>query len=273
MDAYTSGTFRRFSNLAAFLAIIQLFLSNEYLIKRRIKSRIFYALTLVVGIGVLITGSRNGLYVYIFSLLVPAVMNYQRNTKFILVAFLSSLLFLTTIFALDNNLNSGDENSGLMRNILGIKEKVDKKSFYYGAGTDNMNYELLERYYNLEPFGLGKTVNTIRTPYEVYGGRYSDDAKIAYFFVEYGWLPFACLVFFWISCYKYYVLQVGRKNSKLILTSFLSLLLLSITDEGIFSTLLFSMVGFYAYYVTLEEHSHDKLFNIRNKTNIALAKY
>ena len=273
LDVFTSGTFRRFSNLAAFYATIQLFLSNEYLIKRRIKPRFFYAMSLFIGFGVIITGSRNGLYVYFFSLIVPAIIGFQKNVKFIFVILVSAVFLLSIIFSFENSLSSMDENSGLIRNLVGIKEKVDKRSFGYGAGTDNLNYELIERYFNLEPFGLGKTINSNRLPNEVYGGRYSDDAKIAYFFVEYGWLPFLCLILFWISFYKYYVLQVGRKNSKLIITSFISLLLLSITDEGIFSTLLFSMVAFYAYYITIEEHTHAKLFNIRNKANSILTKY
>ncbi len=255
---YTSGTFKRFNNLAAFLVVIQSAITTEYVFEKRIDWKKFLLFTVPITYVVFITGSRNALITLFFVVGFPFIL--KKQYKKIAILFVPLIIFLVLlVLRVGSKGTTGDATSGIERNLIGLSEKFDKKNANYGVGTYNMNMELIEKYGTLNPLGQGLTAN--RDIEKAYGNKnYFNDSRLGFYYVEYGWLYILLLISYWISVYNFFVKTLKGESKKSLLNMFVGLLLLAVTDEGIFNMLLFGMLGMYSYY--LNRYNYYESFTI-----------
>lgn len=243
-----SGTFRRFSVLAAFLAIIQSFVSNIYIIHKYIKIHIFLFFTLCIGCSIAMTGSRTGFYAYILSIIIPALFHYKSNRLLLgsfLIGGICSLLIFST-FKTSNT--TKDAENGFERIMYGIIEKTNKSSYAYGEGTDNMSYDLVKKYATINPLGNGYSSKF--DPESAYKmSHVQDDCILAYLFVDKGWLYCLCYFMYFFTIIKTITSQLYLEQVQGVYIMFFIALLITFTDEGIFSNLNFGLITLYAYWL------------------------
>lgn len=246
-DVFTSGTFRRFSVLAAFLGIIQIFVATLFFVKRDISFKTFLFLTFCIGFVTALTGSRTGFYAFLLANALPLFLNYSRNKKYIITAVVLVFIFIGYIFTLSTTLSTKDADNGIDRILYGMVEKTNKKATDYGAGTDNMTYELIDKYATLDPLGNGYAANC--DPAIAYKMNHvQDDCALAYMIVEKGWLySLLCLLYFF-TLYKTLTIKMPPQEAQSVAVAFFVVALMSVTDEGIFNSVNLTLVYLFAYW-------------------------
>lgn len=251
-DVFTSGTFRRFSVLAAFLGIVQVFVATSFFIKREIKLKTFLFMTISVGIIVAMTGSRTGFYAFLLANILPLLLNYRTNKKYVLGASFLAFLLVAYIFTLSVTLTTKDADNGIDRILYGMVEKTNKKSADYGEGTDNMTYELIGKYATINPLGNGLSANC--NPSIAYKMNHvQDDCALAYIIVDKGWLyALFCLLYF-ICLYKTLTKSLPDKARQSVAVIFFITAIMSVTDEGIFNMVNLTLVFLFAYWCEQDE--------------------
>lgn len=259
-DVYTSGTFKRFNILGCYLCIIQSILSVEYLLKKKSNMRFFNISTIIIGYVIFLTGSRISLIVFILSLIIPIVINFKQH-RFYIVFF--SILFITLIqvtFSLSSSSLTDQGGTGIQRNLVGLNYKFKNKNTH-NKTTDNLSSFLISTYATLDPFGQGKTANQ-NTESAYHDPMYAIDSRFAYIFVERGWLYFLVFLSYFYFVFKYVINNVAPINRRGIIITFVNLIILSITDDGIYDPLLFMVFISYGYMCIkkTKKHANEKNF-------------
>lgn len=251
-DVYTSGTFKRFSNLSAYLVVSQAILSSEFFVHKRISTRMFVCVSILLGLLTIFTGSRLGLIVFVLVMMATAFFNYKKNMRFIfLMISLCAILFVKVLSLTDTNIS--DETSGFSRSLIGLSEKFSKKN--KSTTTDEMSSDLISRYWDYNPFGRGKTAYA--NVEVAYGNiNYMVDSRPAFFLVEYGWLYILLVLLYYITNIKILFSKLDTPSKYSILVLFLALLFMSVTDDGIYDSVLFFMLICYEFYC-LKLYKHE----------------
>lgn len=244
---WTSGTFNRFNTLANYLVVMQAIISSEYLIKRNISRNYFYLFTILIGIIILYTGSRNGLVTFFLALVIPSFMFYKKNKSFVTYVVLISIAFYSLIMSISLTTSSHDAENGIERILFGLSEKLNEKKRGQSESTDDMTYYLIDKYFDFNPLGQGKTAN--RTVENAYGNAlFLADSMLAFYLVEYGWLYFIVLILFLFTLCKAYGKDLDSKNRKSVYIIFIISFIQSLTDLGLFYPSIFLIIGLYAFY-------------------------
>ena len=177
-------------------------------------------------------------------MMATAFFNYKKNMRFIfLMISLCAILFVKVLSLTDTNIS--DETSGFSRNLIGLSEKFSKKN--KSTTTDEMSSDLISRYWDYNPFGRGKTAYA--NVEVAYGNiNYMVDSRPAFFLVEYGWLYILLVLLYYITNIKILFSKLDTPSKYSILVLFLALLFMSVTDDGIYDSVLFFMLICYEFY-------------------------
>lgn len=244
-NEFVSGTFKRFSDLAGFLSCLFVVLCCEYFVKNRISTKNFFPLIVMTSYVILLTGSRSALLISISSFIIFPIKDFKRHKKFVLlITILLFYLFSLVLHATLNNSEITTESNGIERNIIGLSNKFSKKNKQ--ETTDDMSGDLLSKY-GISLFGQAKTVH--KSVESAYGDEnYAVDSRLAFFIVEYG-IVYLFLSLFWFYNSSYLSMRHLTKNDKQnINILFLLMLMLAITDDGLYSNVIFFSIIIYIYY-------------------------
>lgn len=254
-DATTSGTFRRFSTLGAFLAIVQVFPATSYYLYREISFKLYLAITIAIGAVTTMTGSRTGFYAFIAANLIPLLFNYKSNKKHMAIIIIAIICLFPLTYSVSTLKSSYEVDNGFERILYGIVEKTNKKASGYGEGTDNMTYDLINRYFTLDPLGNGYSAK--RNPEVAYRmNNVTNDCILAYYLVDRGWLYFLISFVYFLSIVKGVFPYMNDKQKKGVITIFTVAFIMTITDEGIYNILNFTLIYVYAYWVSRQNHDY-----------------
>ena len=82
------------------------------------------------------------------------------------------------------------------------------------------------------------------------------DSRPAFFLVEYGWLYILLVLLYYITNIKILFSKLDTPSKYSILVLFLALLFMSVTDDGIYDSVLFFMLICYEFYC-LKLYKHE----------------
>lgn len=244
-DEFTSGTFKRFSDLAGFLSCAIVILCGEYFMNKRIAINKFILLFFLTSFVIFLTGSRAALLILVSSCVLYAIFDYKNHKTFLLFfsigfCYLSILVYLATM----SSSVITEESNGFERNVIGLSNKFSNKN--KEDTTDDMSKELIDKY-GVSLFGLAKTTN--RTVEASYGNKnYEVDSRLAFFIVEYGLIYLILSLFYYYYTIKILIFDLNDNEKKNIWILFLFMLFLSITDDGIYARIIFFSIVIYVLY-------------------------
>lgn len=244
------GTFPSSTILANFLTTIYLFYSLEYFSGKNVPSKMYWCLTIIIGIMLLLSGIRVGLVLFVFILIACNVMYIHRHVKlfvFTTVVAISGYLFLMSY---DVSAGSNDGNEGVDRQIDGMAMFVQsKESGDEDFSTFRLTPYLLDNYFLEGPFfgnGLSyKGEFAYGNSGSVTLEMFQADARLAYMIVEYGLIGILLYFLYYTSIFNYLKTQVVKEERKKLSLCFLYFILLTFVDPGLFDRLNFPLVYIY----------------------------
>lgn len=262
-DHLVSGTFARFNHLTNYLSTLFLFLSIEFFYFKRIKKNIYLFISAVIGLIILVSGSRMSLLLFVF--LIFSFLYLYKRKSFVFCGICSALLI--TLFLFKHSINQysiaeQDEGSGLQRSTMGITSFI-QSDISEGNSTVSLSAYLLFFEFHNPVFGNG---------YAYMGEEGYDrgdfakqnvfiaDAHLAYMLVEYGIL--GCFIFFILfsEIFKCIYRKGIITNKKVISIVAIYYILNTITDMGLFdmSLLAFLYIFLFANESIQEKNNHYK---------------
>lgn len=249
-DSLICGTFARYNHMSNYLAAFFYVLSYEYHEYKGIRRSVYYFLALLIGIIVLMSGSRMTLILYSFTFLYFLCVYYGKK-----VFFLTSivLVFIVGRYVMGNNRfygQSSDEGTGFERNLIGIVNYANSDDLSEGS-TLALSASLLINKFNSPLVGNGQSYRNSN----FYGHNtdlinefeYKTDARLAFMLVDYGIIGFFLFLFLYIGIYRGLSKYSSETNMYLYYGSFSFFLLFSLTDNGFWDYILFSVLLIYAF--------------------------
>lgn len=230
------GTFFKSNMLADYVSIVYLFICVDYFNRKKIPSIQFYLVSLMVGLLLVLTGSKMPIVLAILTLIASSIL-FKRKRDFLFIGVFVLLLSGFSLMASDVA-SDISENEGLNRITEGLS------SFYQsekGSGGDDnstisLSTSLIDKYYMRSPFFGNGLSSKGENAYIANGFRTEDfqaDARLAFTLVEYGILGLVLFTFFYYSVISFSCLQAGVGRCALYVI-FGFLFLFSITEVGIF---------------------------------------
>lgn len=257
-----SGTFARFNHLTNYLSTLFLFLSVEYFYFKKIEKKNFYVMTLLIGIMILMSGSRLSLILFVF-IIFSFIYIYQRRFFFILLICLMAFLivFLCSTSSTSFTIAEQDEGTGIERNVMGLKSFF-QSDITEGNSTVSLSAYLLLFEFHNPIFGNGYSYMGV----EGYNrGDFANqevfiaDAHLAYMFVEYGFVGCMMFLIFYVNFFKTVIVEKIIKNRQVIIVVVVYYILNTITDMGLFDTSLLSF--FYIFTFSLDNIKSGRVKN------------
>lgn len=245
-----SGTFARFNHLTNYLSTLFLFISVEFYYYKKLGKKDYYIMALLIGIMILMSGSRLSLILYIFIILAFLYI-YKRRKFYILFICLISLLIVYGFSASlsKSTIEEQDQASGIQRNVMGLT------SFFQSDITEGNSTASLSTYLLLFEFH-----NPILGNGYAYMGEdgydrgdfanqsvFIADAHLAYMIVEYGILGCLVFCFFYINIFKTVTTRKIIRNSNVIKIIAIYYILNTITDIGLFDISLLSFLYIFSF--------------------------
>lgn len=252
-DLLICGTFSRYNHMANFLVVFFIIISYEYLEYNGLKQTKFFFLTFLIGLLIIMSGSRMALLLFVFTGLF-FVCVYQSKKKKVLT-FLALGLFV--IFYLIGNKNySGEEandGTGFERNLIGIIDLANSDDLSEGS-TLAMSAYILLVHSNSPLIGNGRAYRGdyfYGHPDDTYNNEniFLVDARLAFMFVEYGIIGLSLFLYLYASLFKGCYLYSEEHNKYLYWMAGIFFTLFSLTDPGFWDLLMFSIIPIYVFSV------------------------
>lgn len=249
-DHLISGTFARYNHMTNYICTMYMFISLEYFNEKSISRFFFVLLTIISGLLILFSGSRMCLilFVLIFGYFTFKIM---KRKKIFLMIFLGGVLAFISLI-IGNNTFAGqnaDEGTGFERNLIGIINLANSTDLSEGSTLGGSFYLFL---YKSDHLLLGNGMAYRMSNYylesdTVYESVFLTDARLAFMIVEYGIIGLALFAFLIISMMVFGSKVHTPPYRNLLWLPLTYYFLFSITDEGVFDIVLFSMLFIYLF--------------------------
>lgn len=252
-DELICGTFTRYNHMTNYLAVFFYVLSNEYFECKKISRKSYLIMTLLIGSLILYSGSRMALILFAFSLLF-FFLHYHGKKAGILTLIGIISLFSIYIIGNDNFIGQkGDEGTGIERNIIGIVNLSNSDDLSEGS-TLAMSAYILFTHFNSPLVGNGKSYRPeyyYGDPTDTYKNEfiYRTDARLAFMLVDYGIIGLLLFFYFYATLFKGCCLYSEEKSKYLYVGAFIYFFLFSLTDNGFWDYVVFSVLFIYVFSV------------------------
>lgn len=251
-DSLIAGTFARYNHMANYLAIFFFVLTYEYYVCNRLKVKTYYLMAFLIGLLIAISGSRMNFILYAFTLLLFFCISHGKK-----VAVLTSIVVASvfSLYVIGNEAFFGQkdwEGTGFERNLIGVIDLANSDDLSEGSTLALSAYLLIDKL-NSPVIGNGKAYRG-----ENFYGHLTDtwnediyrtDARLAFMLVEYGIVGLFLFLFLFASAFKGCLLYSGEKRRSLYWGAFLYFILFSLTDNGFWDHVVFSVLFIYAFSV------------------------
>lgn len=250
-DLLISGTFPRYNHMANYLAIFFFILSYEYMENKGVKRRTYFLTTFLIGLLIIMSGSRMTLLLTIFTILF-FICTYQNKKNIFLTLMAFVLLIGIYIIGNDNFVGKkADDGTGVERNLIGIVELANSDDLSEGS-TLSMSAKVLFFYSNSPILGNGKAYRKeyfYGKPTDAYHneGSFKVDARLAFMFVEYGIVGLSLFFLLYVSIFRGCYFYSEEHKKKLYWGAGLYFLIYSITDPGFWDYVIFSSLLIYVF--------------------------
>lgn len=240
---YLQGTFPRYNHMTNVLTTIFAILAFE-LFGRNKQKNIIRMMTVVVGLIVIFSGAKMSVAQY-FYILIVCVLLYAR--KYFVQTLLSVLFFILIVPTIFTSLKKVDSD-GLNRIVDGFTEIADSKN-KGDVSTVALTTYLLTRKFDNPIFGNAyEGKNEMAYSYSNCTLTvFKSDARIAFIIVDYGLIGLLLYIMFFKKSYDFCIQGVSQADKRKIMFLFLSLVLQTITDKGLFDPTIFPYLFIYPY--------------------------
>lgn len=240
---YLQGTFPRYNHMTNVLTTIFAILAFELFGEKK-KKNIVRLMAVVVGLIVCFSGAKMSVAQY-FYVLTVCVLLYAR--KYFVQTLLSVLIFMLIVPTIFSSLKKIDSD-GFSRIVDGFTEIADSKN-KGEVSTVALSSYLLTRKFDNPIFGNAyEGKNDMAYNYNNCTlSVFKSDARIAFIIVDYGLVGLFLYMLFFMKSYNYCVQGISQANKRKIMFLFLSLILQTITDKGLFDPTIFPYLFIYPY--------------------------
>lgn len=226
-EGLVSGTFGRFNGMTNFLTTVYLCFSFDYFLNKRISPKVFFLLSFIILLLILVSGAKMSIVLFAFIWAVNVIYNWKQN---VLTGISSVLILLIILFSIDF---LSSTYPGIERAMLGFK------SIFEGGedhNTSSLSVYLYDNYFHRSPlFGNGLSW---RGEY-AYDSNISliifkADARLMYTLVEYGIIG---TMFYFIYFFKLLRMPVRIKSRQIHFFTLFSLFyfcIMTFTEGGLF---------------------------------------
>lgn len=250
-DSLICGTFTRYNHMTNYLASFFFILSNEYYECHGIKRKSFYLMSFLIGLLIVMSGSRMTLILFVFTAFYFFII-HQGKMKAILTLIIGSAMLGS--FLIGNVKFGGqaaNEGTGLERNLIGVVDLANSDDITEG-NTLSMSAKIFLFYYNSPLMGNGKAFRPefyYGHPTDTYNneGIFRTDARLAFMFVEYGVIGLFLFLLLYFATFKGSYMYSEEKRKILYIGAFIYFLLFSLTDNGFWEYVQFSVLFIYVF--------------------------
>lgn len=256
-DSLICGTFARYNHMTNYLSIFFFVFSYEYYVCRRISPKLYYLMAFLIGLLIVLSGSRMNFILFAFTAyFFFCILNGKKTVITLSLIFLS--LFGTYVINNDKFYGQeADDGTGLERNVIGIIDLANSDDLSEGS-TLSLSVYLLMDLFESPIIGNGKAYrggdNFYGHPKDILNEvTYRTDARLAFMLVDYGVVGLFLFLLLFVSLYRYCFLYSKIKNKYFYGGAFLYFVLFSLTDNGFWDYLVFSILFVYAFSVENEK--------------------
>lgn len=263
-----SGTFMRYNHLTNYLTSLYLFVSLEYFSMNNLKTNRFVILSFVIGLLVLISGSRMSLVLFVFTIFINTLV-YKRSQigKIIVVLFFAwgGMQLLSQIDVTSNK--ETDEGTGIERNIGGLANFL-QNDLEDDDSTVAMSLYLISFHFDNPWIGnglayLGEDAYVANDA--INQTMFVADARLAYTLVEYGIIGFSLFLFLYWSLYKIIITEGTYGDKKIYRIAFVFYIICTLTEGGIFDMGIFCMLYIFGFQNSMQlQLEADSNINLEN---------
>lgn len=251
-DNLIQGTFTRYNHMANYLAIFFFILTYEYYMCKRLNVKTYYFMGFLIGFLITISGSRMNFILFAFTFFYFFCFSHGKKVA-VLTSIGAASLFSIYVIGNETFLGQKDwEGTGFERNLIGVIDLANSDDLSEGSTLALSAYLLIDKF-NSPVIGNGKAYRG-----ENFYGHLTDtwneniyrtDARLAFMLVEYGIVGLFLFLLLYAAIFKSCFLFGEEKQKSLYWGAFFYFILFSLTDNGFWDHVVFSVLFIYAFSV------------------------
>ena len=249
-EGLAMGTFPSPVFLSNFCTTLFLFVSLEYFSDKIIFRKQYFVVAIVIVFLVIVSGIRVSIVLYFLILWLCCLLYIKKHSVMLISITLIGLISYILLLSIDiKNLDSGEENAGILRQISGLAKAV-QASETTETGTTGLTVYLIDNYFGRSPI-IGNGLS-YKGQY-AYGNfrtvaltNFKADARLAFILVEYGIIGAFLFLLYFFSILLFLNTKVAKYEKKKLFICFCYYFILTIVDPGFFDRLNFPLMFLYA---------------------------
>lgn len=249
-EGLAMGTFPSPVFLSNFCTTLFLFVSLEYFSDKIIFRKQYFVVAIVIVFLVIVSGIRVSIVLYFLILWLCCLLYIKKHSVMLISITLIGLISYILLLSIDiKNLDSGEENAGILRQISGLAKAV-QASETTETGTTGLTAYLIDNYFGRSPI-IGNGLS-YKGQY-AYGNfrtvaltNFKADARLAFILVEYGIIGAFLFLLYFFSILLFLNTKVAKYEKKKLFICFCYYFILTIVDPGFFDRLNFPLMFLYA---------------------------
>lgn len=245
-----AGTFIRSNAMADYLAVVYLFITIDFFVKKNMSFLGFLIVSVIIIIPLLFAGSKMPIIVTIINLILCVLLFYQK--KLVEISLMIVLSVIVIGLTVNVSIRFVGENEGLNRIVeFGNITKTKNHKGALDETTVGISTDLIERHFASSPIvGHGKASDNEDNAYsnslslDVPG--LISDAALAFYLIEFGLVGLSLFLFFHYSVIKFSTFPFSiRVRKKVVILIFVFFVLFAVTERGLFNRT--NLIFIYAY--------------------------
>lgn len=263
-DSLICGSFVRYNHMTNYLSIFFFVLTYEFFKCDRIDVKTYYFTAFLIGLLIALSGSRMTFFLFAFTYLFFFCVSHGK--KVIILTCLGIVsLFSTYVIGNDKYYGeNADEGTGLERNLIGVIDLANSDDLSEGSTLALSAYLLMDMF-NSPIIGNGRSFkgdSFYGNPADSWNeGVFKTDARLAYMLVDYGIVGLLLFLLLFASVFKGCFLFSEESSKSLYWGAFIYLILFSLTDNGFWDHVVFSVLLIYAFSIKGNQKNNEVLVN------------